>query len=385
MFLCHVAETTTTNPPVTTAPPTIVTIPFIECPAVPCPADSICLEGVCQCRSGTFLQDGHCVPAQVFPGELHFTNREFKVEMSDRTSEIFRKTAHEISAALYEALKDVPGYQRSEVVRLEEGSVRATVNNIFENTNTSEDDVKDLIETAINKSSDTGGVLSGASFTPENLCDVEPLPCDSISAKCTHENGRARCSCKTGYIPTMYSNTICRGCPSGQEPDGDKCKSCKFGYGGFNCNDSSLLAVVVVSCVLGGILLILVLAVISYHGWRRYSKRKPDDSSSPYSIGESWPAGVNPISRATTKWNSTRSMEMREAAYTDVLGDRTQQTNSAVSYHMFSRRLCRLNYFPLILRLSHASCRPSTKSVCSMLPRHLASRSHLLINLKPTQ
>ncbi|XP_070836595.1 protein HEG-like [Chaetodon trifascialis] len=301
------------------------------CPA--CPADSVCLQGVCQCRSGTYLQDGHCVPAQVFPGELHLPNREFEVEMSDRTSGIFRKTAHEISAALYEALKDVPGYQRSEVVRLDEGSVRATVNNIFENTNTSEDAVRDLIETAINKSSDTGGVLTNANFTTENLCDVEPLPCDSISTKCAHENGWARCSCKTGYINSFYSNTSCLGCPSGQEPDGDKCKSCKFGYGGFNCNDSSLLAVVVVSCVLGGILLILVLAVISYHGWRRYSKRKPDDSSSPYFLGESWPAGIIPIPRATTNSNSARSMGMRKAAYTDVLGDRTQQTNRA-RYHM---------------------------------------------------
>lgn len=37
---------------------------------------------------------------------------------------------------------------------------------------------------------------------------------------------------------------------------------CPFGYAGFNCDDSSLLAVVVISCVLGSVLLILLISLL---------------------------------------------------------------------------------------------------------------------------
>lgn len=87
-------------------------------------------------------------PAQVFPGDLHIISVEFVAEMRNRSSPIFQKTAAYITAAvgcelskegeqlkkaplfvikanvssfsqLREALRNEPGYSRSEVVQLE--------------------------------------------------------------------------------------------------------------------------------------------------------------------------------------------------------------------------------------------------------------------------
>lgn len=84
-----------------------------------------CLDSVCQCVSGTILQDDQCVqgkknktvstherqpdlkdffmrhslcflPAQVFPGELHFESEDYKPEMANRSSNVFVEKAKEI-------------------------------------------------------------------------------------------------------------------------------------------------------------------------------------------------------------------------------------------------------------------------------------------------
>ncbi|PWA17734.1 hypothetical protein CCH79_00008317, partial [Gambusia affinis] len=280
--------------------------PVIVCPSVPCPVESVCLNGTCQCLSGNYLLNGRCVPAQVFPGRLHFQSLTFDDQMRDRSSRIFRETAAKISAALRDVLKNQTGYRRSEVVQLEPGSVIARVNNIFEDSPATQASVDQIIEEA-----------------------VEPLPCDVSSTKCTNVNGQASCSCKDGYISMIYSKSSCKACPSGQQAVRDKCVTCPFGYAGFNCNDSSLLAVVVISCVLGGVLLILVLALLGYCCWKRCLRTKPDRNISPYSdeLNKSWPAGITPIPRATTHWESAGSIEMTEGGSTNTLVDKKLESN----------------------------------------------------------
>ncbi|XP_047215606.1 protein HEG isoform X2 [Girardinichthys multiradiatus] len=127
----------------------------------------------------------------------------------------------------------------------------------------------------------------------------------------------------------VYSNISCKACPSGQQAVGNTCRTCPFGYGGFNCNDSSLLAVVVISCVLGGVLLILVLALLVYCCWRRCSRTKPNSNTSPYSenLNKSWPITITPIPRANTNWTSTDSIEMTQGGSTNTLVDKKQQSN----------------------------------------------------------
>ncbi|KAK9535303.1 hypothetical protein VZT92_007692 [Zoarces viviparus] len=307
----------------TTAPP----IPPV-CPTVPCPPESECLNGTCQCLSGSFLVDGRCAPVQMFSGQLHLMSLPFENEMSNRSSKIFQETAAQISEVLRDALKNQPGYKQSDVVQLKPGSVLATVNNIFDKTTATQMSVDQAIIEAI--ANPANALLANATFTGTNLCDQDPLPCDVLTTMCTNSNGRAVCSCKAGYISILYSNTSCRACPSGQRAVGNVCQLCAFGYAGFNCNDSSLLAMVVISCVLGAVLLIIVLALLTYYCWRGCTKSKSDYSSSPYSSGDlnqPWPTGITPIPRATTNWDATPPIEMSEGGSTRVLVDKKPRTN----------------------------------------------------------
>ncbi|XP_053194861.1 protein HEG homolog 1 [Scomber japonicus] len=256
---------------------------MLECTSDSCPLDSKCLNGTCQCLSDTYFSNGRCKKAQVYPGQLHVKSLTFKKEMFNRSSSEFRSTAKKIADVLNGVLKDQPGYIKSEVVTLKPGSVIANVNNIFDTTDVTQESVDETIQKAINTS--TNELLASASFSA---------------------------------------------CPSGQRAVGDICQSCPFGYSGFNCKDSALLAVVVISCVLGGVLLILILVLLIYCCWRRCSKSKPDNSSSPYSSGEvnqSWPAGITPIPRATTNWDSAPPIEMTEGGSTHTLVDKKHQTN----------------------------------------------------------
>ncbi|KAI4822210.1 hypothetical protein KUCAC02_007769 [Chaenocephalus aceratus] len=204
-----------------------------------------------------FLVNGRCAQAQVFSGKLHLTSLTFKNEMSNRSSVIFRETAFQISTTLRNALKNQPGYKQSDVVQLKPGSVQAIA-----------------IQEAIANPENT--LLADATFIGTNLCVQEPLPCDVSTTMCTNTNGRPLCSCREGYISILYSNSSCKACPSGQREVGDTCQPCAFGYAGFNCNDSALLAVVVISCVLGGVLIILLLTLLIYCFRMRSSKSKPD-------------------------------------------------------------------------------------------------------------
>ncbi|XP_039900434.1 protein HEG homolog 1 isoform X3 [Simochromis diagramma] len=317
----------TTSNQTTPAPPTTTQSPVIVCPAVPCPLESVCLNGTCQCLTGTYLLNGHCVPAHVFPGRLHLTTLKFQNEMFNRSSKIFQMTAANISATLSDILKKQPGYIRSDVVQLEPGSVQATVNNVFSDTTENQTTVNNAINEAIKTST---GLLGQATYTSINLCELSPLPCEVSTTVCTNTNGQAACTCKDGYISNVYSNTSCKACPSGQRPVGEVCEACPFGYAGFNCNDSALLAVVIISCVLGGILLILILALFIYCCWRLCSNRKQDISSSPYStedLNQPWPTGIMPIPRANSKWDGAPPIEMTEGGSSNVLVDKRPQSN----------------------------------------------------------
>lgn len=299
---------------------------MVDCSLVPCPPQSLCLNSTCQCVSGSFMLDGQCQAAQVFPGQLHLTSLAFEDEMFNRSSSVFQSTSAEISAALRDALKGQPGYIRSDIVQLQPGSVRASVNNVFRNTNATQAAVEQSIKTAID---DSMGLLANATFSGTDLCEALLSPCDASTTTCTSTNGRASCSCKTGYVSDVYSTTSCKACRSGQQAVGNTCQQCWFGYAGFNCDDSSMLAVVVVSCVLGGILLLLVLALLAYCCWRTCLKNKRDYSSSPYSSSDlnQLPTSVTPIPRATTHWNTAPSIELMEGGNVNAAVDKKPQSN----------------------------------------------------------
>uniref|UniRef100_A0AAZ3SQ21 SEA domain-containing protein n=1 Tax=Oncorhynchus tshawytscha TaxID=74940 RepID=A0AAZ3SQ21_ONCTS len=214
----------------TSLPPSI----SIVCPSSPCPYDSICLNGTCQCMSGTFLLKGRCVKAQVFSGDLHL-NQTFQAEMSNRSSEIFQQTAARISEALRRALENESGYSQTDVVLLRRGSVIATVNNVFKlGSSATRTSTNAAIEKAIQACGTTcGTILQRATFNATDLCDQTPQPCDVRSTTCEYkEDGVTRCSCKAGYINSFYSNQSCTACPSGQRSEGDTCVPGSVGSGG---------------------------------------------------------------------------------------------------------------------------------------------------------
>ncbi|KAI1887255.1 hypothetical protein AGOR_G00188040 [Albula goreensis] len=151
---------------------------------------------------------------------------------------------------------------------LRPGSVVATVQNVFRrSSNAMQESTSAAITEAIQACGNNCGLLQGAQFNGvlTNLCSQDPGPCDKKTTECEFRaDGVATCSCRPGYVSSLFSNRSCAACPSGEKEEEGKCVACPFGYAGFNCNDSALLAVVVISCVLGGLLVILLLAFIIY-------------------------------------------------------------------------------------------------------------------------
>nr|XP_023691194.1 protein HEG-like isoform X2 [Paramormyrops kingsleyae] len=308
----------------TTAPATtrLPVRPGGFCPSNPCPFNSVCLELItsfsCLCLAGSYFSGGLCIQARVFPGTLHIKTLEFQSEMSNRSSQAFQEMAAKISQELGDALTDQPGYVKTIVQELREGSVVASVDNIFKlGSNATKQSTISAIHAAIQDCAGNCGILTMAHFNATDLCKQEPAPCDLQTTNCVfQDNGTAKCICKEGYIPSLYSNTSCAACLSGERSENGKCVPCPFGYGGFNCHDSYLLAMVVISCVLGSLLLILLLAFISY------CLRSPPKSSynSPYLSDEMssvWPQqDVTNIPRASSIWDPTQ-IEMMETANAD--------------------------------------------------------------------
>lgn len=122
-----------------------------------------------------------------------------------------------------------------------EGSIRAFVNNIFQNTNLTDETVRDIVEAAINES--TSGLLGNVTYDgkfsllirfqwpqPEpssaegfsnwnptcfvpatDLCQQVPVPCEAATTNCNSSRGLATCSCLAGFVPSTYSLSSCKG------------------------------------------------------------------------------------------------------------------------------------------------------------------------------
>ncbi|KAJ8364467.1 hypothetical protein SKAU_G00132980 [Synaphobranchus kaupii] len=290
----------------TTVPPT--TKPS-ACTLNPCPFGSTCIElfngSTCQCFPGSFFSGDSCVTAKVFPVDLRFTT-VFQQGMENSESEIFQKTAENITAALREALSSDPTYIESKVLELRKGSVVATVDNIY---NAKSDATEKSFLTALNEAidcTDNCGILGMANLTVLKPCEQNSGPCDEDTTTCDSLDGIVSCTCKSGYIKSKFTERICSACPSGMEQVNNICSRCSFGYSGFNCNDSSLLAVVVISCVLGGLMLITLLAFVLYYC---RTNKKGSDYNSPYPPAQetrtTWSSSQVPkIPRANTNLNA---------------------------------------------------------------------------------
>ncbi|XP_052407262.1 protein HEG homolog 1 isoform X2 [Carassius gibelio] len=314
-----------TASPITT--PSYVTVTTqtttATCPTVTCPPLSVCVKSICQCVTGTIPLNNACVETKTFPSALR-VNRTFVEAMNNPQSPEFQKIAKEIIVVVNEALRNQSNYISSTVTTLTPGSVVATVHSFFEpNSPVTQAMVTTAMTDAINNCETTScGILANAQYKATNLCDQNPPPCDTNTTSCTANDGTPICTCKAGHVSSSYQPRSCTVCPSGYKAENNTCVRCPFGYSGFNCDDSSLLALVVVACVLGGILLIVILAVLIYICVTRCNKKSSSNYfNSPYPAEEfqaAWPTqGITRIPRVNLTSNSSidatgNSLEMSE-------------------------------------------------------------------------
>ncbi|XP_051994913.1 protein HEG homolog 1-like isoform X3 [Xyrauchen texanus] len=307
------------------------------CPAVPCSPLSVCVNSTCQCLAGTYLLNNSCVETKTFPSTLR-VNRTFENAMKNPQSHEFRQTANEIISAVNIALHNQPNYISSTVLRLMPGSVVASVNSFFElNSQATQDSVIAAMDTAIKECKDCG-ILANATYMKTDLCQQEPSPCDLDTTECAFREGLAECPCKMGHVPSPYQRKSCTVCPSGKKAQGEKCVPCPFGYSGFNCDDSTLIALVVVACVLGGVLLIVILAVLIYlcvtHRWKKSKEHVYNTPNPAEEFTSTWSSpGIISIPRATVSASNDANdttLEMTEGA-----GKRNSHSNGlAGSYDL---------------------------------------------------
>ncbi|XP_026851598.2 protein HEG [Electrophorus electricus] len=231
---------------------------------------------------------GNCLEAKVFPGVLR-VNRSFVDQMKNSHSQEFHQFAAELSGQLYQALHPLSDYIELKTLNLSSGSVVAVVNSIFEPTSrVLRQAVTTAISAAINSSS-SGNILANATYYATSLCNQIPFPCDFSTTQCSDSGiGLTNCTCLPGFIANEYSPRSCIACPPGSRSNNDHtdCTPCPFGYSGFNCNDSSLVALVVVACVLGALLLILLLAILVYGIIRRRNSRRMSYDTCLYPLDE---------------------------------------------------------------------------------------------------
>ncbi|XP_046710730.1 mucin-13b isoform X9 [Silurus meridionalis] len=280
-----------------------------HCVSSPCSSGSTCVELLtnytCMCQTGMVYDERlrTCILAKTFPTDLRF-QMNYISEMKDKNSEIFKETAEDIVQKLKNAFSSTDGYIGSVVLKLTEGSVIADVDLFFSITsNVTEDKINKEIQSATN-----------ATVAAKNLCMREF--CDTESTKCTSNDGQASCSCLKGYVKLTVTQQACTSCPSGQKAvESVRCENCPFGYSGFDCEESFLLILVVVACVLGTLLLCTFIStVVLYSRSRKTIKSSDRKQSLQDSVDFKKPVGIPRIPRANANsgWQPT-NLEMTES------------------------------------------------------------------------
>ncbi|XP_063077127.1 mucin-13b [Engraulis encrasicolus] len=312
-------EASTSPAPETPTPETPKPDP---CLSNPCPDNSKCeqrFDGyTCVCRPGLVLQDEVCTSAKVFTGNLRIVQQAFEQDMEDKTSEVFKKTTADIVAELRTVLGTSKGYITSTVQKLSKGSVVADVENIYE---LSSDVTAEVVNKAVAKRAECSGCLfEKAKLEDTSLCDAADA-CDLLTTTCNDTGGVLSCDCKEGYVKTDFTDRSCSVCPSGYEAKDNKCEPCSFGYSGVNCKESYLLAVVVISCVLGALLLILLIILIVLCCKKSKKGSGSLAKSSPYIDMDFRNQAVPKIPRAThnNKGWEPSNLEMVESGSTRAL------------------------------------------------------------------
>ncbi|XP_035469588.1 mucin-13b [Scophthalmus maximus] len=326
------------------------------CDINPCGQGSTCevrAKGtfVCLCLPGenyNYIRQS-CENAKVFPGQLALPKLTYDPNMKIKGSPEFNEASQIIYNELATVFTAPNGYSNVTVLTLEplvqskvrsksQQGINASIEILFTTNSTITTD--EINSKMVNASKCEGCQLAGASFSDTELCDKNP--CHKLTTECQSGDGTFKCTCKSNYIKTDFSDRICIACDSGLQAENSLiCVPCAFGYSGLNCSESWKLTLVIVGSVLGGLLLItlIILPIVAVKCSKKKTKKnskedigKPYVSHSPVKLplvngnsslansqapslnGSAYGnAGVPKIPRATTttsSWDSRTNLEM---------------------------------------------------------------------------
>ncbi|XP_067391772.1 protein HEG-like isoform X2 [Emydura macquarii macquarii] len=234
----------------------------------PCPPWSTCVFWAgrfsCRCALGFYLNPAvGCVPAKMFPGRLSLQDPGLAPLRPVPSAEPHRIVA-QLESLFQRILGSLPAYVASSVLDLQPPGPSVTVLHSFSAlspvTGRQVDGAIAAFRARCQASDPACSFLrDSVSYQSLSLCELQP--CDPVSAACSFQDGLVRCPCRPGYRPAPAMGRACTACGSGFRLLDGVCARCPFGFGGFQCEEPFLLALVGVSCI-GCLLLLLTLLLL---------------------------------------------------------------------------------------------------------------------------
>ncbi|KAG5283424.1 hypothetical protein AALO_G00041930 [Alosa alosa] len=294
-----------------------------ECETNPCPPGSTCVNTngsfSCECPLGSDLENGReCTKVKAFLGFFSVNSTH-----SNSLHEIEGEIKHLLNASL----SILRGYIRSSCYRnrtlrngSEEWSIRA-VNMFSISADVNRTVVYNSIQVALRNCSRNPAHCRvheyKLSYHVESLCKEQSHECDPDRSVCRDDSGTPYCECREGYYKHHDQDKTCLACGDGYQLKNGVCVNCTFGFGGFNCTNFYKLIAIVVSPAVGGLLLILTIALIvtcckkDKNDINKIIFKSGDLQMSPY-------ADFPKSNRVSTEWGR-ETIEMQENGSTKNL------------------------------------------------------------------
>nr|XP_025034593.1 mucin-13 isoform X20 [Pelodiscus sinensis] len=279
----------TTPTPITQSPP-----PCANKPCVSSTAECINLyDGyICQCPYSYYYTQSGCQEGKVFPGLLTL-NAMYTEDMIIVNSSDFKELYMNVTDFFNTTFQNETSYGETKIVnviqflansriqsRAVASGINVTVKNVFELTTTlNASEVTKLIQAAINGSSN----FNLYSYYALTHCVI--YGCDETTATCNDTSGVPVCECKPGLSKKKAADKTCSNCestcskdnhmhciannsipvcqclPDFYKKDG-KCVKCNVGFSGVDCNNNTLLILIIVAVLCGILILGLVAGLI---------------------------------------------------------------------------------------------------------------------------
>ncbi|XP_068091481.1 protein HEG-like isoform X2 [Hyperolius riggenbachi] len=249
-----------------------------------CPPFSSCILQGCLCDLGLYFhQDMGCVTARTFPAQISASVLGGALRSEDETRpggtiRTWRDAdiSQEVAVLFRGVLGHLPGYLSTSLSPVQPSDGQVTIVHSFSmlhplTEKTLWEELKHSALLCDEGSDSCVSLLTADTYHSLSLCEF--AMCEPASSNCQSQSGLVTCECRQGYYKFNPSDRSCRACDSGFRWAGMECLRCSLGFGGFNCEEPFLLAVIVESCV-GSLLLVSQVTLLFYY-LRRKKKKKP--------------------------------------------------------------------------------------------------------------